>query len=608
MSDIAIDIENVSRMFRRFRHPRYRVLELLGFKPPKNSYDEFWALRDISFSVKRGERVALIGRNGAGKSTLLSIVCGRLQPSSGKVRVAGQIQALMELGTGFHPEFTARENVFASLAYHGVTGRRATALLDDIIDFAELEEFIDQPVKTFSAGMYARLAFSTATAIEPDILIIDEVLGAGDAYFAAKSSERMKRLTVESGATVLFVSHDMSSVERLCDRAIWIERGRVHAEGAALEVSKAYYASVMKQEEERLRKETARILARQLQNRKSSVEVGTAFIQLRAAGMESPAVPIRRVALVTDQSRRLEVLLGQPMDNDASQPAYALASVNDITAWSPTQSVSGELVRSLVPNEATSAGLVAFQDVADMLEKPVMIEVEHGHLSDTNVRVEILLGPDKFDVGTLTSREAADSPWRTDQFVWQRPSAEALATTQSALEAGEDAEAGMRSADNWSTESGAFLALSTCDASTQDTKTIFGCGEDVAFAIQFHLTKRIAEFWFVIIIYTAKGERVAIEATHFPQGADAGNHDLRIVIKDPNLRQGDYNASLEILPSFTSNWGGGTRLPFICHCDRAVFFKINEDYTGTIDLGLTRQKIEMELLSISPAIQNESRE
>jgi hypothetical protein len=272
--------------------------------------------------------------------------------------------------------------------------------------------------------------------------------------------------------------------------------------------------------------------------------------------------------------------------------------------------VNGELVRTLTPNEATSAGLVAFQDVADMLDKPMTIEVEHGHLGDTNVRVEVLLGPDKFEIGTLTAREAAGHPWRTDQFVWQRPSPDALEATQSALAAGESADddkAGLRSADNWTTESGAFLALSTCDVATQDTKSIFAGGEDIAFAITFRLTKKVAEFWFVIVIYTSKGERVALEATHFPKGADAGNHNMRIVIKNPNLRQGDYNASLEILPSFTMNWGGGTRLPFICHCDRAVFFKINEDYTGTIDLGLTRQDIAMELLTTTSMLSNGGR-
>ncbi|MGF6781098.1 polysaccharide ABC transporter ATP-binding protein [Paraburkholderia sp. GAS334] len=607
MSDTAIKVENVSRMYRRFRHSRYRVLELLGVKAPKSSYDEFWALRDISFSVKRGERVALIGRNGAGKSTLLSIVCGRLQPTDGSVRVAGQIQALMELGTGFHPEFTARQNVFASLAYHGVTGRRAAALLDEIIDFAELEDFIDQPVKTFSAGMYTRLAFSTATAIEPDILIIDEVLGAGDAYFAAKSAERMKRLTVESGATVLFVSHDMSSVERLCERAIWIERGRVHMEGTALEVSKAYYASVMKQEEERLRRETARILARQRQSRDNMAkEVGSAFIQLRAAGIDAPAVPIRKIALRTDQPRYMEVRPGEPMDNDTSQPAYLLASVQDTTAWSAPLQYGQEMVRSVQPNSSTSSGIAGFQDVADMLEHALSVEIEHGHLGEANVKVEILLGPEKFDIGLLTSREADEGPWRTDHFTWKRPDFDSESGVDKLSSTGGNESAfHLNASDHWNTETGAFLELATCDAETRADKNIFARGEDIVLKVKIGLAKRVPEFWFVMILYSDKGERLAMEATHFPSGADSGEHEISARIKHPNLRQGEYNLSLEVLPQFTLNWGGGTRLPFICHVDRAVFFKVNEDYTGTIDLGITKQNIEVTLAPNSSILSRE---
>ncbi|MGH7062179.1 MAG: ABC transporter ATP-binding protein, partial [Stellaceae bacterium] len=201
-------------MFRRYRHPRYRVLEAFGLPLPKKAYDEFWALRGISLEVPRGESLAIIGQNGAGKSTLLNVICGGLKPSSGTVAVRGQIQALMDLGTGFHPEFTGRQNIYSALAYQGITGGQADEHFEEIVDFSELADFIDQPIKTYSSGMYARLAFSAATTIVPDILIIDEILGAGDAYFAAKCADRMRRLTKEVGATVLFVSHDMSSVQR----------------------------------------------------------------------------------------------------------------------------------------------------------------------------------------------------------------------------------------------------------------------------------------------------------------------------------------------------------------------------------------------------------
>jgi lipopolysaccharide transport system ATP-binding protein len=345
MSDIAIKIENVSRVFRRYHHPRYRVLELFGVKPPKTSYDEFQALNDISFDVKHGERVALVGRNGAGKSTLLSIICGRLRQSSGNVRINGNVQALMELGTGFHPEFTGKQNVLASLAYHGVTGRRAQTLLEEITDFAELEDFINHPVKTYSAGMYARLAFAAATAIEPEILIVDEVLGAGDAYFASKSTDRMKRLTTESGATVLFVSHDISAVERLCSRAIWIERGGIRMDDDARTVSKAYYASILEQEEARLRSETARLLARQ--KKVHAIDNSTVYFQFRLPGNAHVNHFIRKVTVQTNDGKTWEIALGTTSDDDVRNPIFVVRATDEPNAWGPPSLHEGESVRAL---------------------------------------------------------------------------------------------------------------------------------------------------------------------------------------------------------------------------------------------------------------------
>ena len=289
-STIAIAVADVSRMFKRYRHPRYRVMEALGRPLRKGSYDEFWALRGISLELERGDSLGLIGQNGAGKSTLLNIVCGRLQPSSGSVTVRGNVQALMELGTGFHPEFSGRENILSSLAYQGVAGREARRLLDAIVDFSELAEFIDQPLKTYSSGMYARLAFSTATEIVPDILIIDEVLGAGDAYFTAKCVERMHRLTKQSGATVLFVSHDTVSVQKMCNRAIWLDRGQIRMTADTLTIAKAYHAWVLERDEERLRAETSRSVSRL---RASAVSAGGDGVEkMRLTPPSAPSQPL----------------------------------------------------------------------------------------------------------------------------------------------------------------------------------------------------------------------------------------------------------------------------------------------------------------------------
>ncbi|MBS0189852.1 MAG: ABC transporter ATP-binding protein [Phycisphaerales bacterium] len=262
MSDPALELHDVGKRFRLFSRPGLRAIDALGggwlLRGMGATSRELWAARHISFRVERGERVGLIGRNGAGKSTTLKMIIGTLTPTEGRVEVRGRIQALMEIGTGFHPEFTGRQNIQAALSYQGITGRDAHALEPEIIDFSELAEFIDQPVKTYSAGMYARLAFSAATAVIPDVLVIDEILGAGDAYFAGKCLDRMRDLTERSGTTVLFVSHDASAVQVLCQRCIWIERGTVKEDGPTLSVLKSYATQVRRDEEARLRARDAR--------------------------------------------------------------------------------------------------------------------------------------------------------------------------------------------------------------------------------------------------------------------------------------------------------------------------------------------------------------
>ncbi len=252
MSKIAISLTTVDKSFKRFQHPGWRALDALGCPISSKRYDVFMALRDITLKVKQGEKVALIGRNGAGKSTLLRLISEQIQPTRGQIQVNGKLQALMEIGTGFHPDFTGIENICSALSYQGIQGKEAKKFIEEIVDFTELDEFITRPVREFSAGMYARLAFATATTITPDILIIDEILGAGDAYFVGKSIQRMKKLT-KQGTTVLFVSHDMSATQLLCDRGIWIDKGSIKADGDVLSVSKAYLSSIREDEELRIR-------------------------------------------------------------------------------------------------------------------------------------------------------------------------------------------------------------------------------------------------------------------------------------------------------------------------------------------------------------------
>lgn len=239
----AIQLEHVSKSYRLYGSQHEQMMDVLGlnrlFGRPKQQAREFKALDDISLTVPRGHRIGIIGRNGAGKTTLLKLIGGNFAPSSGTIEVNGTLQALMNVGVGFHPEFTGTENVRAALQYNGLPKNEFEAAMADVIDFCELGEFIDQPFKTYSLGMQARLMFATATAIHPDILIIDEVLGAGDAYFITKSRKRMEKL-VRSGATMLLVSHSTSQVLELCQEAIWLEQGKIRMQGDAFLVVKAY--------------------------------------------------------------------------------------------------------------------------------------------------------------------------------------------------------------------------------------------------------------------------------------------------------------------------------------------------------------------------------
>lgn len=228
-SQPAIEARSASKVFKLYRNKLERVADALGFgvmvfgrSPPP----QFSAVTDLSFTIARGEKVGIIGRNGAGKSTLLKLISGLLLPSSGAIDVSGTVQVLMYVGLGFHPEFTGLENIRASILYNGLTpeGRRKAEA--DIIEFAELNEFLEQPLRTYSLGMRSRLQFACATAVMPDILIIDEVLAVGDSYFLAKSAERIRRLT-SNGCTVLLVSHSMLQIGEYCDRVLWLDKGRL---------------------------------------------------------------------------------------------------------------------------------------------------------------------------------------------------------------------------------------------------------------------------------------------------------------------------------------------------------------------------------------------
>jgi lipopolysaccharide transport system ATP-binding protein len=239
-SDLAILVENLTKTYRIFGHPGDRIKQALTLGRMR-FHREFTALKDVSFEVKKGETVGIIGRNGSGKSTLLQLICGILKPTAGRVEVHGRVSALLELGSGFNPEFTGRENVYFQGAVLGMPKEEMARRFDDIAAFADINEFIDQPVRTYSSGMYVRLAFSVAIHVNPDILIVDEALGVGDAAFARKSFHFLNEFRTRG--TLIVVSHDLGTITALCDRAIWIDGGAVNEAGETKIVCESYFSS-----------------------------------------------------------------------------------------------------------------------------------------------------------------------------------------------------------------------------------------------------------------------------------------------------------------------------------------------------------------------------
>ena len=240
----SISVNNISKLFRIPHERRTTVLQKgIGLFSRKKEFEEFWALQDVSFDVSRGETFGIIGRNGSGKSTLLKILSRVLYPDSGSITMEGKVASFLELGVGFQPELTASENVFIYAAILGMSRRETNAVYDDIFEFAELKKFEDMKLKNFSNGMYLRLAFSTATNCQPDIILIDEVLAVGDEAFQRKCFGRIREFQ-EQGKTIILVSHDLISVESLCTRTLLLDGGRVISLGPTAGVLEQYRALV----------------------------------------------------------------------------------------------------------------------------------------------------------------------------------------------------------------------------------------------------------------------------------------------------------------------------------------------------------------------------
>ncbi|MBA3429983.1 MAG: ATP-binding cassette domain-containing protein [Actinobacteria bacterium] len=355
MSETAIRFEEVGKMYRIFSSRRENLLDALGFElmSGRDSRDrEFWALRGVSFELKRGQRLGIIGRNGAGKSTLLKIVTGNLPQTEGAVVVNGDVQALLEIGGGLHPEFTGYENIDAALSFLGLSKKEIAVAVDDIAEFTELGRFLTQPFKTYSMGMQARLSIGIATTIQPEILIVDEILGAGDAYFFAKSTARMQKL-LDSGAAVLLVSHALEQIERFCDETIWLDRGRIAMQGRTTEVIKAYEKFIRELDDRRL----------QAKNRKTTNydafdrESYTDHIGVRITSATGASCEVTRVSLFRDGRIEDEIAVGDAQDGDTGQSSHIQLRASD---WSAPQREGDRFFRTVAAPEHPAVGTLIF--------------------------------------------------------------------------------------------------------------------------------------------------------------------------------------------------------------------------------------------------------
>lgn len=266
--DIAIKIEGLSKCYNIYDKPHDRLKQMvlpkiqrLAGQEPKVYHREFWALRDVSLEIKKGATVGIIGRNGSGKSTLLQMICGTLTPSSGSIQTYGRVAALLELGSGFNPEFTGRENVYLNGSILGLSDGEIDASFDRIVAFADIGDAIEQPVKTYSSGMVVRLAFAVSAHVEPDILVVDEALAVGDLSFQARCLDRIKQLR-DSGISTLFVTHDLGTFQALCDYGYLLDEGKLMSEGAPDHLAAQYYNLSQEHEMRRLRRVSEHVIAK----------------------------------------------------------------------------------------------------------------------------------------------------------------------------------------------------------------------------------------------------------------------------------------------------------------------------------------------------------
>lgn len=389
--EVAISAENLSKCYQIYEAPKDRLLQML-VRGRKRFYREFWALDDVSLTIAKGETVGIIGRNGSGKSTLLQLICGTLTPTRGSVRGHGRIAALLELGSGFNPEFTGRENVYVNAAVLGLSRAEIDARFEDIIAFANIGDFIDQPTKIYSSGMLVRLAFAVSVCVEPEILIVDEALSVGDASFQFKCLNRLEELAAK-GTTLLFVSHDMSMVKRFCHRVIYLRGGRVVASGSPDEMAELHLLDMRDEQRRWASGGATQVTRKPFMGGQEGIAFGTEEGHISAACFTNTQQPCSSYLYGDDIEIRVEVVLHesitQPNISFTVQEARLLVIGGGNFALSPGPAENGW---------RRSAITVRFPANLAEGRYHVTLKLLHGATEETSQLIEKQVAPLAFDM------------------------------------------------------------------------------------------------------------------------------------------------------------------------------------------------------------------
>lgn len=570
MSDeTAVSLQNVGKMYKLYSNRLDMALEATGlirlFPWRKARAREFWALRNINLEVKRGERLGIIGRNGAGKSTLLKLLTGNLAVTEGRVVVNGTVQALLTSGSGFHPEFTGYENVRSSLVYQGLNPDQIEAAVKDIAEFTELGDFLNQPFKLYSAGMQARLAFATATVLNPDVLIVDEILGAGDAYFWGKSIERMKGL-VMSGATVLIVSHALDQISRFCEHAVWMDRGKIVYYGTPITTIGAYEEYIHKLEDRRLQARNRKKQAGE--NPADATDLQSDILTIRFCPSSSSSrhgLDLSRVDLYEGNLLYESLQVGDTQDSDALQTMYVVTDSSE--GWS----------NPMVDGARTFRRLHGGQGVAG----DVRCELSHVNFNEA-ISCEVTYRADEASqvecwrqgVLIVANTLPPSSMWTTQKF-----NLESLFS--SPLSESDSKNAETQKVRRWNNEGSLTIKNVTLLDGTNNKKAVFTVGEQLLLDFEAHANQDGRfEVIPVVVLYRLDGIKVSshIGDAISLQMKKGEKISFGLTFPEINLGDGDYVFSVALYRTL-NQWGEAEIYDLI---DRSYEFRVkgNNPYNG----------------------------